>query len=132
MPYIVDVPLQDGKFTAKAHSRPSHKQMQAITRDTRKRAKEDNVEAILVDNLLTLCESWDVRDENDSPIPFTRAGLESDECPNDLLMELSDKLQSFVERGVTIDSRLQTIAEEMAEKDDPRLPRLLDLIDSGN
>lgn len=130
MPYIVDIPLCDGKFTAKGHSRPSHKQMQQITRDTRKRAKEENVEAILVDNLMTLCEGWDVRDENDSPIPWSRDGLEA--APNDILMELSDKLQRFVERGVTIDSRLKVIAEEMSDKDDPRLSQLLALIDTGN
>ena len=132
MPYIVDVPLQDGTFTAKAHSRPSHAQVRALTRDTRKRAKEGDIEAVLVDNLLTLCTDWDVTDENGSPIPFTKAGLESEECPNDILMELSDKVQKFVERGVTTDARLKVIADEMAEEDDPRLPRLLELIDAGN
>ena len=130
MPYIVDIPLCDGKFTARGHSRPSHAQMQKVTRDTRKRAKEENLEAILVDNLMTLCEGWDVKDENDSPIPWSREGLEA--APNDILMELSDKLQKYVERGVTIDSRLKAIAEEMADKDDPRLPKLLELIDPGN
>jgi hypothetical protein len=129
MPYIVDVPLCDGAFTAKAHSRPSHKQIQQITRDTRKRAKEENIEAILVDNLLTLCEGWDVKDENDSPIPWSREGIES--APNDILMELSDKLQQFVQRGSTIDTKLRAIADDMDE-DDPRLPKLLELIDAGN
>ena len=130
MPYIVDVPLS-GNVTARIHSRPSHKQVAQITRDTRKRAKEENIEAVLVDNLLTLCAGWDARDENDAPIPFTREGLTSDECPNDLLMELSDKCQAFLEQGETIDKKLAAIAQEMDE-DDPRLPALLDMIDQGN
>lgn len=128
MPYVVDVQLSNG-VTARVHSRPSHKQVQQITRDMRRRAKEENIEAVLVDNLLTLCEGWDARDENDAPIPWTREGLES--APNDILMELSDKCQGFVERGETLDSRLKGIAGEMDE-DDPRLPKLLELIDAGN
>ena len=129
MPYLVDVPLQDGKYTAKAHSRPSHKQVQEISRNTRKRAKEENFEALLVDNIMTLATGWDVTDENDSPIPWTRDGLEA--APNDILMELQDKLQKFVERDVTIDSRLKAIVDDMDE-DDPRVPKLMELIDTGN
>lgn len=131
MPYLVDVPLRDGEFTVKAHSRPSHKQIQQITRDTRKRAKEENIEAVLIDNLLTLCEGWDARDENGSPIPWSRAGLEGDECPNDLLMELSDKLKPFVDRGETLDRQLANLAEQM-DDEDPRKLTLLEMVNTGN
>lgn len=129
MPYLVDVPLRDGEFTVKAHSRPSHKQIQQITRDTRKRAKEENIEAVLIDNLLTLCEDWDVRDEDGSPIAWSREGLEA--APNDLLMELSDKLKPFVDRGETLDRQLANLAEQM-DDDDPRKLTLLEMVNTGN
>lgn len=129
MPYVVDVPLQDGKFTARVHSRPSGGQVQEITRDTRKRVKEDNMSEVLFDNLLTLCEGWDVTDEDGSPIPWGREGLRN--APFDILDELSTKAQEFLQHGKTIDQRLKEIAEEMDE-DDPRHDKLLELVDSGN
>ena len=129
MPYIVDVPLRDGKFTAKAHSRPSHGQTKKISRDLRTRLKEENIEELLVDNILTLCTDWDVTDEEDRPIPFSREGI--GEAPDDIVTELSDRLQKFVQRGMTIDQKITSLAEEMDE-DDERREKLLALVDSGN
>jgi hypothetical protein len=131
MPYIVDVPLHDGKFTAQVHSRPSHAQTKKISRDLRTRIKEENIEEVLVDNILTLCVDWDVTDEEGHPIPFTREGLNSDECPDDILTELSDRLQKFINRGMTIDQKIQSVADDLPE-DDPRVPKLLALVDEGN
>jgi hypothetical protein len=130
MPFVVDIPLCDGKFTARGHSRPSGAQIQSVSRSTRKRVKEENPEAILIDTLMTLCDGWDVKDENDSPIPWTREGVES--APIDILVELSDALQEFIQKGATIDTKLRAIAEEMANKDDPRLPQVMELINPGN
>lgn len=129
MPYIVDVPLQDKKFTAKVHSRPSGSQMQAMNRAARQRAKEDDMTEVLYDNLLIMCEGWDVTDENGTPIPWSREGLH--EATWEILQELSERAGEFVNRGVTFDQKLKELAESLDE-DDPRREQLLAMVDSGN
>jgi len=128
MPAIVDVPLR-GQFTVKAHSRPSHGQTKAISRALRARLKEEQIEELLVDNILTLCTAWDVTDEEGHPIPFTREGIAS--APDDLVTELADRLQQFVNRGLTFDQKVKALADDLGD-DDPRKVTLLGIIDSGN
>lgn len=129
MPYIVDVPLRDGTFTVKAHSRPSHGQTKAISRDLRRRLKEEQIEELLVDNILTLATDWDVTDEEGHPIPFTREGIAA--APDDIVTELSDRLGRFINRGMSFDAKLRALADEL-DDDDPRKATLIGMVDPGN
>lgn len=85
--------------TARIHRRPSHGQVKAIMR-TYRRVYADGTEPgsemdVITDTILTMTESWTVKDEKGKSIPLSREGVE--EAPNDAVNALYVELSKVLE-----------------------------------
>ena len=122
--------LKDGQWV-KAHTRPSVKQMQALTRSVRRNTDtEDGGLAVLIETVLLLCEEWQVKGADGANLPLTREGIE--EAPFDMLQEVSDKLAPYLRRDVTVLDQLNAVADGLDDDDPVKGPLLGFIATLGN
>lgn len=106
-----------------AHHRPSHEQLKVIFRFTQANLKAEKPEETIADTILVLVDSWDVKAEDGTDLPLNKAGINA--APNDLIVELSERLQRIVSKDQTLGDALLDLAETY--EGHPLLPKLLDL-----
>ena len=106
-----------------AHHRPSHAQLKAVFRATQANLKADKPEETIVDTIRILVDSWEVKGEDGNDLPLSKDGI--DAAPNDVVVELSEKLQRIVTRDQTLSEALLDLADTY--EGHALLPKLLDL-----
>ena len=124
---IEEIKLKDGQL-AKAHTRPTLKQIQAITRS--RRHHQDEPEQAITDLVLILCTGWDVKGEGGETLSFDKDGVES--AAWDTLLELSTELTKYLGEDDTVAKRLMDVADSL-EDDDEIKHRIISFVASlGN
>lgn len=120
--------LAGGEASAMVHHRPSHGQLKAIYRAAQANIKAGKPEESLVDTILILGVSWEVKGDDGAELPFNKAGI--DAAPGDTIMELSDKIEALMQKDELLTDRLIAVAEQ-AGPDHPLYSRILELAEDA-
>jgi hypothetical protein len=130
MPGIDRIDFKGGGW-AKVHKRPSHDQIIAVSKAHRANLKADTPEASIADVILLLTSEWEVKDEEGNPLPLSKVGIGA--APNEVVMDLTDRLAPLWNESMTPLARLRDILYSL-DDDDPIRPKLHALVEesSGN